>query len=124
MKTDKESLELAAKAAGIVGEWVDDYNPTHDYFYQGNHSGFYVGEAVGGSCTVWNPLTNDGDALRLAVKLNITFVFDVDASLQDLFARAGVGLPSGVNELVINGDKDAAARRAITRVAAMIGESK
>lgn len=124
MKTDKELLELAAKAAGITGEWVDDYNPTHDYFYKGNHSGFYVGEVVDGSCTVWNPLTDDGDAFRLAVKLNITFVFDVSASLQDLFVRAGVGLPSGVNELVINGNKDTATRRAITKVASMIGEWK
>lgn len=118
MKTDKELLELAAKAAGIAGEYKS-------YYVEAYNKDFF-GIAVKGasSCSFWNSLTDSGDALRLAVKLNITFVFDVDASLQDLFARAGVGLPSGVNELVINGDKDAAARRAITRVAAMIGESK
>ena len=46
--TDKELIELAAKAAGIDirwKEWVTDKE--------------------------WNPLTDDGDALRLAVKLGL-----------------------------------------------------
>lgn len=44
--TDRELLELAAKAAGL--RWSYDLN-----------------------LKVWNPLTDDGDALRLAVVLNI-----------------------------------------------------
>lgn len=107
MKTDKELLGLAAKAAGIAGEWVDDYNPTHDYFYQGNHSGFYAGDFIDGSCTVWNPLTNDGDALRLAVKLgNWSLTYSDD------------------DWEYCNHDGYAATRRAIVRAAAAIGESK
>ena len=46
--TDRELLEAAAKAAGYV-----HYHPG-DGFYQ-----------------TWNPLTDDGDALRLAVKLGL-----------------------------------------------------
>ena len=54
--TDKELLELAAKAAGI------EYNPNYG-------KGFWVGEFYSGK--EWNPLTDDGDALRLAVKLKM-----------------------------------------------------
>ena len=43
--TDRELLELAAKAAGIE---LDEY-----------------------TLDVWNPLLTDGDALRLAVKLKM-----------------------------------------------------
>jgi hypothetical protein len=54
--SDRELLELAAKAAGIrINYWVydnDDDSPS-----------------VLGSGGIWNPLTDDGDALRLAVKL-------------------------------------------------------
>lgn len=59
MQTDRELLELAAKAAGIDGVYMQRL--TGD------------GLAVRG-CLVqlWNPLTDDGDALRLAVKLRIT----------------------------------------------------
>lgn len=118
MKTDKELLELAAKAVGIVGEWVDDYNPTHDYFYQGNHSGFYVGEAVGGSCTVWNPLTDDGDAFRLAVKLNISI--DISETWLNMFYNNKVLIATPI----IVAEKGEATRRAIVRAAAAIGKSK
>lgn len=49
MMQDGELLERAARAAGLPwGQWVID----------GNDS--------------WNPLTDDGDALRLAVTLGIT----------------------------------------------------
>lgn len=52
--TDKELIEQAAKAAGISKQWdgslVDQQNPSG----------------------VWNPLEDDGDALRLAVKLHIS----------------------------------------------------
>src|SRR5215204_6930481 len=54
--TDKERLEFAAKAAGIGrGRW--------DYDYVRN-----LGHMVTRSM-MWNPLTDDGEALRLAVQL-------------------------------------------------------
>ena len=59
--TDRELLEAAAKAAGI--EW---------YGYAGDDECecryFDIGEE---DVVRWNPLTDDGDALRLAVALRI-----------------------------------------------------
>ena len=52
---DRELLELAAKAAGMT--WWRD--PKTDSAYWGDAHERYI-------CSVWNPLTDDGDALRLA----------------------------------------------------------
>ena len=52
--TDRELLELAAKAAGIKLSW---HEPT-GYAW------------IAGPC-VWNPLLDDGDAFRLGVDLGI-----------------------------------------------------
>lgn len=58
MTDDRELLEKAAKAAGIaIGGW--DTTDSAFYVYHKPHS------------CLWNPLTDDGDALRLAVKLEI-----------------------------------------------------
>jgi hypothetical protein len=51
---DRELLELAAKAAGIK---TSLHKETDSLWIDGPR--------------VWNPLTDDGDALRLAVKLGI-----------------------------------------------------
>lgn len=58
----RELLELAAKAYGIKVRWHDSgyYGPTMEI----------MEDDSGGS--PWNPLTDDGDALRLAVKLQLT----------------------------------------------------
>lgn len=60
---DRELLEMAAKAAGYVVRWYDDtlaYGPTFGIEVEpGNPCGF----------DPWNPLTDDGDALRLAAGL-------------------------------------------------------
>ena len=57
--TDREMLELAAKAAGYVfGEY-------------GGEPARQVTTKIGAAWIYWNPLTDDGDALRLAVKLRI-----------------------------------------------------
>jgi hypothetical protein len=66
--TDKELLELAAKAAGVNGvyqSWFDDRDVIS------------TGIAPLGSPGVkwWNPLCDDGDAFRLASKLNMTVEF-------------------------------------------------
>ena len=54
--TDRELLELAAKAAG----------------YQLGPSGQYIVED--GIATGWNPLEDDGDALRLALDIGIAIL--------------------------------------------------
>ena len=65
--TDKEMLEYAAKAAG----WI--YYPPHQLDIKFDKAG-WIDPATGGVYweDLWNPLTDDGDALRLAVKLRLT----------------------------------------------------
>lgn len=103
--TDRELLELAAKAAGYVVRWYDDtltHGPTFGIEVEpGNPCGFEP----------WDPLTDDGDALRLAVKLNMT----IDVGI----ARADEGEASGFDEPC----DYAATRRAIVRAAAEIGRT-
>lgn len=102
--TDRELLEAAAKAAGI--EWLQwceswDSDPTPGYQLT--------------DFSKWNPLTDDGDALRLAVKLGI----DVTVSGKH---AAATGCKNGpCFQEYANGDLCAATRRAIVRAAAVIG---
>jgi hypothetical protein len=64
---DRDLLEAAAKAAGIQGEYrTETLNVCGDRIevtaiQLPNGGGF------------WNPLEEDGDALRLAVQLNLLF---------------------------------------------------
>ena len=110
--TDKELLEYAAKAAGIELDWDIPPNSNSPWSITGEGD-------ERGSAAEWNPLTDDGDALRLAVKLNLTVkidlheieVFDTDGCL--------VSVP-----LEKQDDPYAATRRAIVRAAAAIGEKK
>lgn len=104
--TDRELLEKAAKAAGIKLGWQDGMP--------------YVGL---GSYTPhrWNPLTNDGDAMRLA----IDFDMSVEISEYEGSTYAYAGKAPRVHAMENWGDEKAAAtRRAIVRAAAAIGEGK
>lgn len=101
-KTDRELLELAARAAGYRAT-PDPYGRT---FMKTEDSDF------------WNPLTNDGDALRLAVKLNL----DVEL-LNDCVYANGLEVQNYQLFEWHKDDKCAATRRAIVRAAAAIGES-
>lgn len=68
----------------------------------------------------WSPLTDDGDALRLAVKLNL----DVDI-LSDCVYANGLEVQNYQLFEWHKDDKYAATRRAIVRAAAEVGkESK
>lgn len=98
--SDFKLLAMAVKAAGlhVKGHRVDaDDNFTH----------LIVGAKGTREKTNWNPLTDDGDALRLAVKLNLLH--------GKVFAR-GV-----TNHHRDGGDIYAATRRAIVLAAAEIG---
>ena len=110
MKTDIEMLEAAAKAAGRLVEGLADkilVDPEH------RAGGLIVRSATGGS-VAWNPLTDDGDALRLAVAMALEI-------------RPGVGMVTaagdGVWEEVPTADytREQATRRAIVEAAAIIG---
>lgn len=97
--SDKELLELAAKAAGIAGRaqcW-HFYIPHED--------------------KIWDPLTDDGDALRLAVKLEISVIPSME---QYTSARNSTYTPF-MNE-DCGSDPYAATRRAIVRAATEIGK--
>lgn len=65
---DRELLELAAKAAGIELDWDIPENSTTPWRMTGEGD-------ERGPAAEWNPITDDGDALRLAVALNIEYVF-------------------------------------------------
>ena len=98
--TDRELLELAAKAAGIECEI----------------EGFSGGRCFGTNQyneIVFDPLTDDGDALRLAVKCAQLFGFY-------RFLRAWIAAMATENGSP--SDPLAATRRAIVRAAAEIGK--
>jgi len=110
--TDRELLELAAKAAGIALE------KTGPWFTYSDARGFERMNMDGSAVTWrWNPLTDDGDALRLAVKLELN-VFPVDLPGMSCCTN-----DSDISEGAMhNGDPYAATRRAIVRAAAEIAK--
>ena len=98
--TDRELLELAAKAVELDVYW---------------HAGWNLLVSKRNN-QAWNPLTDDGDALRLAVALDM-----------DVFIRSGgeteAVAPMGKPQTVEHGsDPHSATRRAIVRAAAEIGK--
>lgn len=114
--TDRELLELAAKAAGLEFSDGRQLNPR-----------VFLVREPGGEWQGWNPLTNDGDALRLAVKLNLHIGVDADSAgaitVEWDFDEGG-NARSCIEELApIGGDDYAATRRAIVRAAAQLGQA-
>jgi hypothetical protein len=109
--TDRELLELAAKAAG--------------------YTSYGYGELVGGCPALvlreadftgmWAPLTDDGDALRLACRLNLTVKImgdHVKVGWRGCGEQwPGEEVPANAREVM-----PVATRRAITRAAAQIGK--
>jgi hypothetical protein len=110
--TDKELLELAAKAAGYFHTKWDK----RDWFYVCGLEGAWLEPS---DFELWNPLTIDGDAFRLAVKLNLLVHCETlaytHAMQEDIHVTEHIG-----NDLT--GDIYAATRRAIVRAAAEIGK--
>lgn len=104
MTTDIELLELAAKAARIK----IDKSATNGGG-RGNTGFDCLGNAVldWHNDVTWNPLTDDGDAMKLAVKLKI---IDMNKELDALVREEQRRYP-----------RAEATRRAIVRIAANIG---
>lgn len=104
--TDRELLEMAAKAVGISGEYHEmgegmrvETKPGHDW---------------------WNPLTDDGDALRLAVALKLEVMFFLGFGE----VHSANCVMDGDNKIEPLGVDDyEAVRRAIVRAAAAIGSA-
>lgn len=117
--TDQELLEKAAKASGIK---IDKSEVNGGG--RGNTGFDMMGNAVldWHNHKKWNPLTDDGDALRLAVKLQITLTpGDIKCAAQ-WWVRPGMIILASVVELA-GGDPFAASRRAIVRAAAAISDA-
>jgi hypothetical protein len=102
--TDRELLELAAKAVGYDTLKFDSrINGMTDY------------EGWG-----WHPLADDCDALRLAVKLRLKIVHLSDAVFVEYNGTTHIEVNEIVNEY--SRDRYAATRGAIVRAAAEIGK--
>lgn len=114
MSTDRELLELAAKAAGIQ---------YHSYI---EHELIGRGINIGDLDTpIWNPLDQDGDALRLAAALHIDIVhIGLTVRGRTHSGYFGNGEHGVVDAEVAEFGSDRAAniRRAIVRAAAEIGK--
>lgn len=111
---DRELIELAGKAIGCVH--IDDAKHIGIELVTADDAWAPFWMVDGKHCSHWNPLDNDGDALRLAVKLWLV----VDPG--------GNGWPTGAEVKTLNGitvfeplgdDADAAVRRAIVRAAGL-----
>lgn len=108
--TDRELLEFAAKAAGHT---VEAYS---------EEQGLLI-KVRDGVSAWWNPKANDGDALRLAVRLGLLIYVFPDAKF------TAIRLPNEeiggkYDEVEMHGyDSCAATRLAINRSAAEIGKA-
>ena len=107
MIQDHELLELAAKAAGLRFVW--DYDE------------YLLGQCIieeDGFPQEWNPLDDDGDALRLAVKCALKISHTTDSVIVSVN-----GIVRSVRSYY-NGVPNAATRRAIVHAAAWIGNEQ
>lgn len=107
MNTDRELLEQAAKSVGIaLISWTNMYDACDEI------GGRFITQPRG---EPWNPLEEDGDALRLAVRLGI----HITNSQSDAWATT---LDVTAIEPLTN-DPYTATRRAIVRAAAEVGKA-
>lgn len=116
--TDRELLELAAKAAGYT---TIQYQNLKDSSLDIRYG---IDEAIWNGEDYWNPLENDGTALRLAVKLKLSVCPPFWSHAN--FAEVGIRNHDGeIKSMCRMYDEDsyAATRKAIVKAAAEIGKS-
>lgn len=113
MRSDRELLELAAKAAGIVIH-APSQKRRDDAGY--GHVGLWTADQ-----TCWNPLTSDADALRLMARLNINVSYR-----ENINGAWVVAEHEGIEfcpESLDGPHEDDATRRAIVRAAAAMASN-
>lgn len=120
MSTDRELLELAAKAAGYSVDFSNSMSMACSdgvYFTHNADTNRW-----------WNPLLDDGDALRLALECQM--IVDMRYSKRDSYWAIEVNywLPLKHGEAAskiaeYSANKQEATRRAIVRSAAEIGKA-
>lgn len=109
-RADRTLLELAATAAGYL------FDPT----VKGQHGLHVASEYDQGKQYLWNSLTDDGDAARLAADLNVTVAYGPMSVT--VFQPSGI-LPQDFTRVELYGrDRHQAARLAITLLAYDIGQ--
>lgn len=101
---DRDLLKMAAKTMGGDAVWTD---------IDGN---LYAGDPE----ELWNPLDNDGDAFRLAVKLSICIQFIPGCDTAQVYQERDNGDAFNIH---VAGLGDIETRRIITKAAAEIGRS-
>ena len=109
--TDREMLELAARAAGLK-----EFTEINGRFAVRTR---FTGMQ---DWSPWNPLTDDGDALRLAVKLELILCVRREGVTDATMHAPRTGMTPYLSFLEQHKDDPyAATRRAIVRAAAEIG---
>ena len=114
MQSDRELLELAAKAAGLKIHAA--HQAARDAMIDPQRASLWIVDVSTG----WNPLTDDGDALRLVVKLKLHIGLEshtVSAWESDRFGNFQT-------ENFIGRDENDATRRAIVRAAASVAQAQ
>lgn len=110
MSEDKELLELAAKAIGLVNpKFIGSYD---DYYWGGATWGIQA-EGMPG---LWNPLEDSSDALDLAGNLHM------ELHIRSSYASAEAGYGPHTEPYTDLMSKNSAIRRAIVRAAAEDGK--
>lgn len=114
-QNDHELLELAAKAAAVPAYWSTDgtVQARPIFVVWGGAMGTMPYEEE------WNPLKNDADALRLAVKLGLS----VDVMLREGERNRTISANNDVTicgSVLHDGDPYDATRRAIVCAAALV----
>lgn len=124
--TDRELLELAAKAAGYDPkwrEWVTSRIAEFQTIKHKKNQGFFVNDKQ------WNPLDDDGDALRLAANIGMNLYMSSgfciaevisDGDCQSITAKEKW---TGDTSVHFSQRRSDATRRAIVRAAAEIGKA-
>lgn len=109
MNSDRELLELAARAAGVKLHPMEIITHEREVEFVG-----FMTDPAQWPRGWWNPLTDSGDALRLAVKLRLGVIAWDDS------VSATIGKSNREISVLIGTDPVAAACRAITLAAAEI----
>jgi len=121
--TDSELLVYAAKAAGLK---ITSILTNEDGFAYACLREDFIGDGTQIEVE-FNPLINDGDALRLAVRLNLHVCIEAEGAgvikIEWDFDEGGFARQSIEEMAPVGGDDYTATRRAIVRAAAEIGKS-
>ena len=108
--SDRELLELAAKAVGIPGEYREGHDPA---IYGSDECNWGIWKYP----SMWNPLENDSDAFHLMLQLQIDISFwrEEDSVCVSIYQNSRATAVGAIGAFEL--------RRAIVRAAAEIGRS-